>query len=240
MVLMVVIFAAFNLVAAAIGFTALDWRMGTLINVLREMAGTMTQKEVILSPAQLSVLPAFLLIAGVLLTVIFGATLFALCLLGQVYAWNVFLRDRLAPLGRLGAAGVGGLCWTVWMAPLAYGYVQATGVLEEAGAWRQLWFLPIGGVAVGIGLTAVLNAAYERSGSLALPAVVLGSFFAHAIYSIWGYVFPIHDAPWTGTLGLFSAVLWLALAAFPGVLIGPVEQRRPVDATSPAAPAPSA
>lgn len=216
-VLMTLVFAAYNFIGAAFGFTTLDWRLGTLINVLQQSTGTP------LSPEAISVLPAFLIVAGTLLTIVFGATLVAACVLGHVYAWHAFLQDRLAPLGRIRATIAGGALWALWFAPLAYAYVRTTGTLESPDYLSRIYFLPIGGILVAIGLTAVVRRAYEVSGGLGLPAVVLGSFIAHgsgAALSIWNYLFQIETHPWTGLFGVTSALVWLLLAIFPGVLVG--------------------
>lgn len=206
-----------NLIAVACGFSVLDWRLGTLMNILQEGQQQPLSKET------LAVLPAFLIVAGTLFSIILGATLVAACVVGQVYAWHVYLQERLAPLGRWAASGVGGALWAVWFAPLVYASIRATGRLDEAGALGRLYFLPIGGILMAIILTAIIRQAYERSGSLSLAAVVLGSFTAHAMsgmLSIWGYLFQVDTPPWTGVFGVISVALWGALAAFPGVLVG--------------------
>lgn len=223
-----VTFVAANLIATALGFTVLDWRLGTVLNKLQDGSVTLT-------PQQLAVLPAFIIVASTVFTLIMGATLLAATVLGHVYAWHGFLQDRLQPLGRVKAAIVGGVLWAIWFSPVLYYRVLATGRLEQDGAIAKMYFLPIGGVIVAVSLTLILRAALLRSEGLALPAVILGSFIAHNLTgttAIWGYMFQIETPPWTGVFGAISATLWLLLAIFPAILAGTASR-----STAPAASA---
>ena len=215
-VLVPIVFALFNLAAVALGHTILDWRMGTLINQLQAEGKP-------IAPEVLAVLPAFLIIAGMLLTIVLGATMVATIVIGQVYAFHIFLLDRLQPLGRVKATIVGGLLWALWWLPLLYERHRFLGTVEREGGMLDAAGQAACALVIAIELTALIRQAYERSGTLSLSLVVLGAFTAHAltgVFSIWGYIFQIENAPYTGTFGLFSAALWLALGLFPGVLLG--------------------
>lgn len=215
-VLVPIIFALFNLVAAGLGHTILDWRMGSLINQLQS-EGQATSPEV------QAVLPAFLIIAGMVMTMILGATLVAAIVIGQVYAFHLFLMDRLQPLGRPFAAVLGGILWALWWVPLLVERYRFLGTFDKESATFIIATQLGCALVIAVSLASLVRQAYERSGTLSLPVVVLGSFAAHALtgaFSIWGYIFQIEHVPYTGTFGLFSAALWLALAVFPGILLG--------------------
>ena len=90
-------------------------------------------------------------------------------------------------------------------------------------AWTKLAWIPIGGVCIAISLTALVRQAYERSGSLALPAVLLGSYLAHHLTgtaSIWGFLFQSQDPRIDGGFGIISVLAWGLLACYPGAIIG--------------------
>lgn len=211
-----VAFVGANLIAAAFGLTTIDWRLGSVLNKIQDGNTTLT-------PQQLAVVPAFLLVFSTLFTLVIGASAVAAIVLGQVYAWHGFLQDRLAPLGRFKAAAVGGALWALWFAPFIYYRVQVTGAFESDGLLGRIYHLPVGGLILAIALTILLREAVLRSQGLALPAVILGTFMAHHMNgttTIWGSVFTIQTPPWTGAFGVFSVLVWALLAAFPGIMLG--------------------
>lgn len=233
-VLVPVVFLIGNLAAVALGQTILDWRLGTLINKLE--TGTP------LSPEVRAILPAFLIVVGSLLSMVLGATLVAGAVIGQVYAFHLFLLDRLRPLGTLMGNIAGGTLWALWWLPLYIEQHRFMGSFAKDGAVLAIGAEAACALVIAIALTALIRQAYERTGTLALALIVLGSFIAHAgrdTFSIWGYIFQIQHPPYTGVLGVYNAVLWGVLALFPGILVGGRETERvdpgPSAAADPAA-----
>ena len=214
-VLIPVVFVLVNFIGVLVGANLLDWRLGTLTNVLMQGRDPLPAE-------QAAILPAIFLVAGPLITILLGATLVAACALGHVYAWHAYLQDRLAPLGRLRAAVLGGVLWALWFAPFIFFALQSAQTFQRENIGSKLFFFPIGGLLVAIGLTAILRHAYEKSRGLALPAVILGSVLANAVggLSIWEYLFQAQDLRLAGFFGVISAVVWCALGVYPALLVG--------------------
>ncbi len=213
-----VVFGAFvvtHVIIAYAGWTRPQWGMSALMTRINAM---MFQP---LSGPVAAVAPMVALIGGALLSIVLGATLFALAALGNELGWRGYLLPRLMPLGRPAAYALVGVFWLVWVLPLLY--LAFSGIERTQDFWS---ILPRFAVMLLL-LSVVLGEIQRRSGHVGLAAVGLGSFFAQAYEGVWQYLFPIPVEPWTGSFGVVAIAVWAALALFPVIIAGRAEGEAP-------------
>lgn len=227
-------FAVSALIYAALtvfGISRPDWSFGTLARNLEPHLATLGQGAI--EPGgQFAVI---VLIFAPLMSILVGATAYALVALGNEAGWRGYFEPRLSALfGQLPAYIVNALVWAVWLGPLYVAmHVQLAGEGQgpaEARAMLPRFLLLL------FALSCILGEIQRRSGSVGLAAIFLGSFFAQSSYvgaGLWPYLFTEVREPWTGTLGWVSVVIWCVAAGI--TLVFPT--RLPAgQQTAPAAP----
>ncbi len=169
-----------------------------------------------------------LVVAGWLLSIVLGATVFAAVALGQELGWRGFLFPALRPLGAVPAHAVTTLVWLLWCVPLAYAWsMGATGGLDAGLLLRSAGVLVL--------LSIMLNALVGRWHNVGLCALGLGAYLGQAA-GIWRLLFPTDQPPYTGATGLVGLGLFAVLCVAVLLLTrrgGPGAQ--PAGAHSPAA-----
>ena len=200
-VLAPVFFIVVYTVSVSLGYGVADWGLGALRARMPGPAEAGLQQQM---PAP------FLLIAGFLMSVVLGPTLFALIGLGTEIGWRAYLAQKLEPLGRWGAAAVSGLLWGICWFPL---------VLGVAWAGESTFFQALS-LAIRISIAAalfgmLLAEVYRRSRHVALTSVLAGCFYAQE-YGIWYYLIRQPDPLMTGPYGAVGIVglALLVLIAF--------------------------
>ena len=208
------IFLAVHLICLCFGMR-IDWGLGTLMVRVNGMFGN----ELGRGSAAASVAPAFLLVFGLIFSVVAGATLYAFLALGNELGWRGYLLPRLMPLGRIPAYLISGVLWGLWFLPLIIGWHQ------QSGSPGAFWGVAVRVIALTCALSIILGAIWTRSRHAGLAAVFLGSFYAQGspVDSIWSYLFQYPNEPWTGTVGVVSIAVWFLIALLPWVLLGAKE-----------------
>jgi len=201
------VFLVANLVLWALGWTRPDWGVSELV-----LAAQQRSMQPIPESAQ-QVLPMFLLVGSLALSTVAGATLYAAVAFLFEFGWRGYLLPKLMPLGTVPATLLAALAPFLLAAPaVVYVHVFTPEALDELP--ENLVRLGANMVAVG----ALLAGIWRQTRHLALVAIALGSIVAHA-EATWDALFPASYLWFTGSSGLFIAVLWGVLALFPGVLV---------------------
>ena len=181
------------LIEYIIGITKADWQLRNLQDALPT-----AEEQGLPAPVP----PIFFLLIGLFFTFLAGIAIFPFFLLPLEIAWRGFFTGRLLEDGRVYAYGLTGIVSGLWLLPLALAPVLA----ENADAST-----PGRTVLFAIIAAFILGEILRRTGNVALCAVALGSWAAHAT-GIAVYLFPGAVGPWNGPLGLVSAIV-LGLAA---------------------------
>lgn len=174
--------------AALAGFTYPQWDLAGLLNEV----DTVTPEA--LTPEVRAIAPAVIIASYPVLSVLLGATVFALIALGSELGWRAYLVSRLSPLGAVPACLLSGLCWGLWFFPLNFGWHW------EIGSYEGLLETQMRFVALAIVMSAVLGQIWLRTGQITLCALALGSVASQAC-GLWDYLFQQSTPPWTGPLG---------------------------------------
>jgi membrane protease YdiL (CAAX protease family) len=201
------VFAIIHVITWLFGWTEIQWSVSAMVT---RIEGMMQQP---LTPEVAAMAPMVALCGGFVLSVLFGATLFAALALGSELGWRGYLQPRLMPLGRIPAYLLTGLAWFLWMLPLIGGYYLMTGSRQDL--WNTVPRL----FAMVLLLSILLGEVRTRSAHTGLAAVALGCFFGQASDSIWVYLFPMSAIPWTGPYGVVAIVVWFVIAV-PPLLLG--------------------
>lgn len=207
-----VVFLLYNGIATALGFTNLDWRMGAALN---QIAQSMQENGMPLNLSQeaMSIVPPLLIIAGILLSSIIGATLCAAVALGSEWGWRRFLLPRLLPLGKYPALLLVGALQALWFAPVIY---AALAFFDDQTSFPAVMARML---VFGMVFGTLLGEVALRSRSAGLAAILLGSFIGHES-GIWEFLFPMETQPWTGPFGVLAILVWAVLAGVSFLLTG--------------------
>ncbi|MFP4191420.1 MAG: hypothetical protein ACLFU6_05040 [Candidatus Hydrogenedentota bacterium] len=144
----------------------------------------------------------FFLIAGFILSIVLGPTLYALAWFGNELGWRDYLLPRLMPMGKAPAYALGGALWGVWLSPIVWlGYVTPDQRFMGTGLL----------ILTAILLAFALGEVWRRTQHPGLAAVVMGCFFGQ-IQGMWFYLYPEPNLPWQGPFGLIAAVFWALTA----------------------------
>ncbi len=157
--------------------------------------------------------PAIALVLITAATVVAGLLVTMLATLGEEIGWRGWLWPALTPLGRLRAALVGGIIWSLWHLPvvlIGYNYPGA-----DRAAAVAMFLLPC------IAMTLLFGALTDRAGGSPLPAAL-----AHAgINTLFGVLLGVTATTQTmahyshfldGPLGITGVILMIAIG---GVLL---------------------
>lgn len=210
--------ALFILVYMIIAFTGLvapDWALGTLINALKPTMERLGQPLGDTTAA----LPTTILVIGMVLSVVLGATVYALIVLGGEKGWRAFLLPRLLPLGRVPAYVLVGLLWGLWFLPMLIDWYADFGA--EGRRFAEARSLIIRFLLMAVFLSIILGEIWRRRRSAGLTAAVLGGFLGQMQVgglSMWSYLFAQVEEPWTGSFGVVSLIIW-GLAALVAILL---------------------
>ena len=220
-----VIFLLFNGIAALVGWTQLDWRMGEAVN---QIVNTMQENgtELRLPEEAMSIVPAILIVGGIIISGLLGVTVFALVAMGSEWGWRRFLLPRLLPLGKYPAFLLVGALQALWFAPVLWGAQAYLG--EPAAFWGVMARM----LVFGMVFSTVLGEVALRSRNAGLAAILLGSFVGQQ-QGIWDELFPSDTAPWTGPFGFVAIVVWAIVAAVPFLLTGRSQTAGPVEPVEP-------
>ncbi len=193
-----------------LGFAGPQWGLSTLMGSFDP--GALEQ----IPPNVLPIIPVVLLVIGIPLTVLLGATVIAAAALGSELGWRGYLLPRLAGGNRIVVGIVMGLLWGAWFMPLVIWWFRFTD--DYAGLVPTV--LCSLGMAVALG--AALNEIVLRTGHVGLAALALGLFVSQERMGLafWPYLFPSAELPWAGACSVFAIALWLLAAACPFLLIG--------------------
>lgn len=173
-----------------LGQTTPDWKMsGLLVRLARNQ--------------QVPIDPSFFLVAGFVITVLLGPTVYALACAGVEIGWRGYLFPKVLPMGRVRAHLVVGLLTAVWALPIVFNPFR-----NPARIPGQFLFL----LGISIAVSAFLNELWLRRRHAGLTAVCAGCFVSH-VTGIWQYLFPNAALPYSGTLGIVSILVWSAAAA---------------------------
>lgn len=205
-----VLFAANYALSWGCGFAGPQWGLSTLLGQLSP--ASLEQ----IPPNVMPILPPLLIVFGIALSILLGATVVAAAALGSELGWRGYLLPRLAGKNRIVVHLVMGLLWGGWVLPLVLGWFRLRNDYDGVAPT----ILCLLGMAVVLG--AALNEIVLRTGHLGLAALALGLFVSqeHFGLSFWPYLFPSAELPWAGAFSVFAIALWLFAAAFPFVLIG--------------------
>jgi hypothetical protein len=216
------IFAVVYGIAALFGFTRPQWNLGPLMAQLEQAQTFSETMRASMSP--------FLLVFGIIVTILLGCTIFAVLALGSELGWRGYLLPRLLPGGVLRAHVLTGLLWAVWFFPVIF-WMYRGGTTSGS----MLGFT-LRALVMSVALSIILGEIVRRHEHVGLAAVFLGSFVAQS-EGMWRFLFPIGNPPWTGVFGIISLLVWCLIALMPGLLIGrgklavrvaaPPEERRP-------------
>jgi len=240
-----VLFVVVYTVTAFTGIVAPDWAMGTLVNALKP---TMEQLGQSLEGTT-AALPTTILVLGMLLTYVLGATVYTLVALGGEKGWRSFLLPRLLPLGRVPAYVIVGLLWGLLFLPIIIDWYADFGSEGRRFAEARSFILRF--LVMSVFLSIILGEIWRRRRSAGVTAVVLGGFLGQMQgggISMWSYLFPQVAEPWTGSFGVVSLIIW-GLAALTAILLpgrwgegavasGPVAAPPPVRSRNHAPPEP--
>jgi uncharacterized protein len=141
-----------------------------------------------------------LLLAGLWGAIVAGFTVNGLFAMGEEYGWRGLMWDELKGIGTVRANVLIGLAWGLWHAPvILQGYNYPGHALAGIAAM----------VAFCTGMSFVLTAIRERTGSLLPVAAAHGMF--NALATILLLLAPDTVAVVTGPLGLVGALLFAAV-----------------------------
>ena len=205
-----VLFAANYALSALLGFVGPQWGLSTLLGQLSP--ATLVQ----FPPGVMSILPGLLIVFGIALSIVLGATVAAAAALGSELGWRGYLLPRLAGGNRIAAHLGMGLLWGAWFLPLVYGWFRFRN--DYDGAVSTV----LCALAMAIVLGAALNEIVLRTGHTGLAALALGLFVSQERLGLafWPYLFPSAELPWSGAFSVFAIALWLIAATYPVLLIG--------------------
>lgn len=244
-----VLFVAVYAVISLVGLVRPDWMLGSLMNSLKPVMESMGMS---LPPMSVGV-STTLLVAGLILSVVLGATAYAVVALGIESGWRGYLLPRLMPLGRVPAYLISGALWGLWFVPLIADWYYDNGLPGQK--LSEALSLIVRMTLMTIVLSVVLGEIWRRKQDVGLTAVVLGGFLGQLHgggMSMWSYLFTQVREPWTGSFGLVSILIWAMAAIAALVLPGrwaeaaersaakPEDHHKkkfPVKAVPPAAPA---
>jgi len=196
-----------NGVMSLLGWTAPDFGVRELVYSVTKMQ---TQP---LPPEVQPILPAVLVLGGLGLSVVLGASLYALCLFPMEYGWRGYVLPKLAPLGALPARFLASLGPILFALPgLVYMYV----ILPEALDDLPEDLLKYAALSIGTGM--FFGALWQRSRHLGLVCVAAGTLTAHGS-TLWDALFPNDYWVFTGSSGLVLSLAWLILSFVPGVFV---------------------
>lgn len=199
---------AANAIMSLLGWTGPDLGVRELVFSVTKMQSQPLPPEV--QP----ILPAVLILGGLGLSVVLGASLYALCLFPMEYGWRGYVLPKLAPLGALPARFIASLGPIVFALPgLVYMYM----ILPEALDDLPEDLLKYTALSIGTGM--FFGALWQRSRHLGLVCVAAGTLTAHAS-TLWDALFPNDFWIFTGGGGLVLSAFWLALSFVPGLLVG--------------------
>ncbi len=205
------LFAVNYALSSIFGFVGPQWGLSTLLGQLSP--ASLDQ----IPPSVMSILPGVLIVFGIALSALLGATVVAAVALGSELGWRGYLLPRLgAGKNRIAVHVVMGLLWGLWLLPLVLWWFRLRNDYE--GAVPTV----LCGLGMAMALTAALNTIVLRTGHIGLAALALGLFVSQERLGLafWPYLFPSAELPWAGAFSVFAIVLWLIAAAFPFVLIG--------------------
>ncbi len=197
-----------NLLLSLLGWTAPDLGVRELVFSITKMQSQPLPPEV--QP----ILPAVLLLGGMGLSVVLGASLYAIFLFCMEYGWRGYLLPKLMPLGALPARLIASLGPIVFAAP---GLIYLYATLPEALDDLPEDLLKYAALSIGTGM--LFGAIWQRSRHLGLVAIAAGTIAAHGS-TIWDALFPNDYWIFTGSSGLILSLAWLLLSFAPGILVG--------------------
>lgn len=189
------IFAGSYFLAWLCGRVQPDWQLQLLMGSL---ANTQTA----------TLPPLFYLVAGFVLMIILGPTLYALPCVGVEIGWRAYLLPKLLPLGRVRAHLVMGLLMALWILPLAY-------AMYGAAAEAHLIVLWTVGMALAFG--TFLGETWLRARHAGLTAVCAGCFLSQ-MGGMWSLLFPQQALPGNAVTVGIAVALWLAAAVVAGLV----------------------
>jgi len=200
-----VIFLGSYLIAYAAGWAQVDFGMGeALVQIRRQLNQPL--------PASVeAMLPTLVLVGGIVLGILSGATVYTAVAVCNEYGWRAYLLPRLLHLGRFRAHLIVGLFWSLWFLPLViwwYGRLNQTDEFAE--------FL-VRLVLFGIAFNFLIGEIWRRTHHLGLTALLVGSFVGNQ-EAVWDTLFvdafqPSRTLQWTGAFGLSSILLWALVSA---------------------------
>ena len=204
------LFAMNYALSSIFGFVGPQWGLSTLLGQLSP--ASLEQ----ISPSVMSILPGLLIVFGIALSTVLGATVVAAVALGSELGWRGYLLPRLAGRNRIAVHVVMGLLWGLWFLPLVLWWFRFRNDYE--GVVPTV----ICGLGMAVALAAALNEIVLRTGHVGLAALALGLFVSQERLGLafWPYLFPSAELPWSGAFSVFAIALWLIAAAFPVILIG--------------------
>lgn len=223
---MTLAYGLIHLLLTLTGLQQPQWRMGTLMNNINATLAELQQPP--MSETVAAIAPVFLLVSGLLLSVLIGATLYAVVALGMEYAWRGFLLPRLMPLGKAPAYLLTGLISGLWFLPLFVRYHL------EGNQYGSMPLTLIQFLAAAILLGALSGKIIQHTRHLGLAAVALGVFLGQAM-GVWSYLYPVVNPPWSGPTGIGALMVLGVLAWKPTLVIGAAGQSSAVEASDAAA-----
>lgn len=215
---MTVTYGLVHVLLALSGLQQPQWRMGTLMNNINATLVELQQPP--MSETVASIAPGFLLVSGLLLSIVLGATLYAVVALSMIYAWHGYLLPRLMPLGKTQAYLLTGLIAGLWFLPLFVLYHL------EGNQYGAILPTLVQFLAAAILLGALAGAILQRTKHMGLAAVALGVYLGQAM-GIWTYLFPVVNPPWSGPTGLVALALLGVLVCRPVLVTGPLDMDKP-------------
>lgn len=195
MAVMPVMFAVVYAITVLLGLGTLDMSLKTFMAQIESVSG---------QPLDLPA-PAWVMIAGILLSSIFAAPfLNSVFALGEEYGWRGFLLPKLLPLGRWQAHLIGGVIWGLWHAPLVLMGFNYPGYPWAGVVWMCV-------------LTTLLGV-LESEWTLRYDSILLASFihgvFNSQVYGVWRVIVPNASPLLGGFTGLVGLAALAALAAW--------------------------
>jgi membrane protease YdiL (CAAX protease family) len=194
--------------------------LGVVIMVLRGVPGDLTGRTWLrlgteqLSQAAGTEIPPAVLIVSILFGAVFGLVITVVATLGEEIGWRGWLWPALKPLGRIRAAIVLGVVWSLWHLPIVligYNYPGEPRYLAV-----PMFMLPC------IAMALLFGALTDRARGNPIPAA-----FAHATVNSWGSVV-LSIAATGGTVAGMNmfidtglGITGVVLVALAGVLVMP-------------------